>query len=204
MTQAGLVIISQIFTLFVYHCDFDLNSLAPGRFQFNFRWVIFKLTLVNGGCGISYEITLRWMPRDLTDNKSTLVQVMAWWRQATSHYLSQCWPRSMSPNGVTRPQWVNLELVVLSNLNHMILCLALHEIWYCSWPGAVVMKDVCALLHRTFKYIIRCSSNNLKHWFGFLPKGGNIVQWSENLYGMRYPTMAKGHVICILSSLGSF
>ena len=38
---------------------------------------------------------------------STLVQVMAWCRQATSHYLSQCWPRSMLPNGVTRPQWVN-------------------------------------------------------------------------------------------------
>ena len=35
------------------------NSLAPGRFQFNFTWVIFKLTLVNGGCGISYEIALR-------------------------------------------------------------------------------------------------------------------------------------------------
>ena len=46
------------------------------------------------------------MPLNLTDDKSTLVQVMAWCRQATSHYLSQCWPRSMSPNGVTRPQWV--------------------------------------------------------------------------------------------------
>ena len=44
---------------------------------------------------------------DLSDNKSTLVQVMAWCRQATSHYLSQCWPRSRPPNGVTRPQWVN-------------------------------------------------------------------------------------------------
>ena len=57
-----------------------VNSLAPGRFQFNFRKVIFKLTLVNGGWGISYEITLRWMPQDLTDDKSTLVQVMAWCR----------------------------------------------------------------------------------------------------------------------------
>ena len=46
------------------------------------------------------------MPLDLTD-KSTLVQVMAWCLQATRDYLSQCWPRSMSPNGVTRPQWVN-------------------------------------------------------------------------------------------------
>ena len=42
-----------------------------------------------------------------TDDKSTLVQVMAWCHQATSHYLSQCWPRSLSPYGATRPQWVN-------------------------------------------------------------------------------------------------
>ena len=33
---------------------------------------------------------------------------MAWCRQAASHYLSQCWPWSMSPYSVTRPQWVNL------------------------------------------------------------------------------------------------
>ena len=31
---------------------------------------------------------------------------MAWCHQATSHYLSQCWPRSLSPYGVTRSQWV--------------------------------------------------------------------------------------------------
>ena len=55
---------------------------------------------------ISYEIAIRRMPLDLTDDKSTLVQVMAWCHQATSHYLSQCWPRSLSPYGVTRPQWV--------------------------------------------------------------------------------------------------
>ena len=61
---------------------------------------------MNGGWGISYEIALRWMPLDITDDKSTLVQVMAWCHQATSHYLSQCWPRSMSPNVITRPQWV--------------------------------------------------------------------------------------------------
>ena len=47
------------------------------------------------------------MPQNLADNKSTLVQVMAWCRQATSHYLNQCWPRSAMPYGVTWPQWVN-------------------------------------------------------------------------------------------------
>ena len=44
------------------------------------------------------------MPQDLTDDKSTLVQVMAWCRQAPSHYLKQCWPRSPTQYGVTRPQ----------------------------------------------------------------------------------------------------
>ena len=58
------------------------------------------------GWDISCKIALRWMPLDLTDDKSTLVHVMAWCRQATSHYPSQCWPRSMSPYGVSRPWWV--------------------------------------------------------------------------------------------------
>ena len=56
---------------------------------------------------ISCEIALRWMPLDVTDGKSTLVQVMAWCRKATSHYLNQCWPRYLSPCGITKPQWVN-------------------------------------------------------------------------------------------------
>ena len=43
-----------------------IKSLAPRRFQFNIREVISKLTLMNGGSGISYEIVLRWMPQDLT------------------------------------------------------------------------------------------------------------------------------------------
>ena len=84
-----------------------INSLAPGRLKVNFRWVIFKLILVVNGWGICCETVLIWMSLDHIYDKSTLVQVMAWCRQATCHYLSQCWPRSMSPNGITRPQWVN-------------------------------------------------------------------------------------------------
>ena len=32
---------------------------------------------------------------------------MAWCLTAPSHYLNQCWGRSMLSHGVTRPQWVN-------------------------------------------------------------------------------------------------
>ena len=58
------------------------------------------------GWGISREIAQIWMSLDFTDDQSTLVQVMAWCRQATGHYLSQCWPKSLSPYDITRPQWV--------------------------------------------------------------------------------------------------
>ena len=49
----------------------------------------------------------RWLPRGLTGDKSTLGQVMVWCRQATSHCLSHSWPRSMTPFGAPKPQWVN-------------------------------------------------------------------------------------------------
>ena len=83
-----------------------VNSLAPGKIEWNFRSLIFQIISVIDGWGISCELALRWMSLDLTDDKSTLVQVMAWCRQATSYYLSQCWPRLLSPYGVTRPQCV--------------------------------------------------------------------------------------------------
>ena len=90
------------------------NSLAPGKFEWNFRHVIFKQILVIDGWGICRAIALIWMSLDFTDDQSTLVQVMAWCRQATSHYLSQCWPRSFSPYGVTRAQCVKeLSISVL-------------------------------------------------------------------------------------------
>ena len=83
-----------------------INSLAPGKFELNFRHVIFKQILMIDGWGISCEIALIWMLLVFTGDQSTLVQVMAWCRQATSHYLSQCWPRYRLPYGVPRPQWV--------------------------------------------------------------------------------------------------
>ena len=38
--------------------------------------------------------------------KSNL-QIMDWYRQTTRRYLGQSWSGSMSPYGVTKPQWVN-------------------------------------------------------------------------------------------------
>ena len=91
-----------------------ISHIGPWEIKKKFRQVIFKQNLVIDGCGVSCEIIFRWMSMDLTDNKSALVQVMAWCRQATSHYLSQCWLWPVLSYGVTRSQWVNLFMCVVA------------------------------------------------------------------------------------------
>ena len=84
-----------------------VNILVPGRSGWDFQNAIFNLVLVIGIFRSSYDDALRWMAQDLADDRSTLVQVMAWCHQATSHYLGQCWSWPLSPFVVTRPQWVD-------------------------------------------------------------------------------------------------
>ena len=52
----------------------QINSLAPGRPGCHFKTTIFNLNLLIGIFTSSKDNALRWMPRDLTDDKSTLVQ----------------------------------------------------------------------------------------------------------------------------------
>ena len=71
-----------------------INSLAPGRFEWNFR--LRKIcTLI--------LMMAEWISLDFTDTKSRLFQVVAWRRQASNHYPRQCWSGSMSPKGVSSP-----------------------------------------------------------------------------------------------------
>ena len=51
--------------------------------------------------------TCQTEPENPIDDNSAMVQVMAWCRQATIHYLNQYWPRFMSLYGVTMQQSVD-------------------------------------------------------------------------------------------------
>ena len=67
-----------------------------------------KLIVHNSSLGTRCEIALRWMSHNLTNDKSILVQLMAWGSQAaTSHNQHQCWPMYMDPYVITRPQGHN-------------------------------------------------------------------------------------------------
>ena len=109
-----------------WYNNFPINSLAPGKFKWNFRHVIFKHILVIDGWGSSCEIALIWIWLNFTDDQSTLVQVMAWCHQATSHYLSQCWPRSLSSYCITKPQWYNVN-----STTQKPYIIRFYMLWYC-------------------------------------------------------------------------
>ena len=68
------------------------------------------------------------MSLDLTDDRSTLVQVMTWCRQATSHYLSRCWPRSLASLGLNV-----LNPLTKSSIIQSISCLLMS--WLLVSPG---------------------------------------------------------------------
>ena len=102
----------RVLAWFLNNINRGINSLPPRRCRCNLKLVILKL--ISKIDSISCKIALRWIPQDVSDDKSILVQVMSWCCQATSHYSSQCWllTSRMLPYGVTRPHWISLTLNV--------------------------------------------------------------------------------------------
>ena len=80
----------------------SINSLYPKRYQSNFNCAILQVVVMVIILSIYSEVALKWIPDEFTDDKLTLVQVMAWCHQATSQYLSQYWPKSILKYGITQ------------------------------------------------------------------------------------------------------
>ena len=83
-----------------------IHSLAPGRCGCNLKWFIFKLISMINILTIPCNISFRWISQEHSGYLSTLVRVIAWCRQAPSHYQSHCRPCFMSPCGDNMPKWV--------------------------------------------------------------------------------------------------
>ena len=172
-----------------------INSLGPGRCGTNFNSVsserMLQIKLTHWPLGdvavisklwflklISWthitcaacKIVVRWIPQNSIDDKSTLVQVMARCRQVTSHHLSQCWPRSMSPYGVTRLQWVNE-----------------HFLWNCSQVIATEHFDDNSTFFQVLTWCHQAKPLQSQFWYRFMllyrntgPQEGNTVRLRQN------------------------
>ena len=91
-----------------------INSLSPGRWIKIFKKIKFQIIFLP----VTFGVFLSCTGIDSNDIMPTLIQMMTWCCEATSHYLGPCCPKSITPYGVTRPQWVNFvkacELVVMT------------------------------------------------------------------------------------------
>ena len=135
----------------------DLNAI--------FKNVIFNLALLISIFKSSYDNVLRWMPQELTDDKSTLVQVMAWCCQATSLYLNKCWSRSPTPYGVTRPEWVNVGNTTMelrhpclwtSNLNNEISYVAYGSIFMIFFISKPSISKCLTVIQKAPPWHVSC------------------------------------------------
>ena len=146
------------------------------------------------GWGIFCKLALRWIPLDVIDANSTLVQVMAWCRQATSHYLNQWWPRSLSPYGITRSQWATDPYGTSNSTNIYILELT-------QWPLGDVAVEIA----------LRPVPHNLTNDKSTLVWTGQVMAWfhqatshylsqcwprSMSPYGVTRPQWVK-HIQCV-------
>ena len=96
---------------------FMFNSLSHGRCGNIFSNMAFKFIIQNSSLGTTHEMALRWMPKNLSNEKSTLFQVTAWCHQAASHFLGRCWPRHLFPyGGHNKLMWICMNCHSLSIL----------------------------------------------------------------------------------------
>ena len=124
----------------------NINSFALHRIQWNFREVHLKLFLLIDGTRIPCEIAPRWMALDFTNEKSSLVQVMASCRRVHTF---------ISPCGVRRPQLVKSMVYCKTKVT------ALLAHWsYCSpAPSHWCVKSTFNSVHQYGTYQMSVSTN---------------------------------------------
>ena len=113
--------------------------------------------------------------------------VMTWYRQVKGHYLSQCWPRSVSPYGVTRPQWVNSPgpADISADVSMAVLDSSVLQRTSCS-PVSLwiypVKQENNAVVYESFisMYLCRIGDKNKSRLFQcYLQWEGNILTLKE-------------------------
>ena len=168
------------------------------------------------GCGVSCEIALRCISMDLPDDNSALVQVMAWCRQATSHYLSLSWPSSLTPYGVSKPQWVKDcgDLCMLSGAISTVDCekmdLTNHQagsyMMSVDWNARSLVARFTTISDEHDKAVLSCDMCILVaiswwpgclQWHQWKPRVVRMPTFGFQWHWTKWPTFCRRHKKCI-------
>ena len=121
---------------------------------------------------------------------------MTWCHQATSHYLSQWWPRSLSPYGIIRPWWVNIERKGCESFIHDLAVTFGWPLWdvWIYLRVTRVTSDVGVPLILPFCSWVRLSAK--KRWLHCLPTGITMlfvgtkyIVWYNKKHDFSVPAM---------------
>ena len=149
--------------------------------------------------GIPCEIALRWMSLAFADYKSTLVQVMAWCCQATSHHLSQCWPRSMSPFASPDYSYKGNEMhaalkTIFTNLFSWMKTVerwfSVWEVFNSLWPSDTIWRHKSA---STLAQVMACRLTAPSHYLNQRWLIISKVQWHPSESNFTRDTPATSH-----------
>ena len=104
-------VIEEVYSHYWIHSLYfkSLNPVRSGSYWES----ILKPIIESNKLGTRRKIACWWIEENLTNDKSALVQVMAWCHQATSQCLKQCLPRCLPPYWVTSHDELMLFRVVL-------------------------------------------------------------------------------------------
>ena len=127
--------------------------------------IVFKLIVPNNIC--DFSLLGESQINSLTTSQQ--VQVMARCRQRSSHYLSRCWPRSVSTYGITRPQWVNWFL--MSWVNRLGVWCSINLVWKSYYTCFRDMYLCVALVYRL-----------MFRWTSVYPGWFDGTKWSKVWY----------------------
>ena len=90
-----------------------LNALRPRQNGRHFADDMFKCIFLNENVWIPSEISLKYVPKVSINNNPALVKIMAWCRPGDKPLFELMMVSSLTHICVTRPQWVNVTLIML-------------------------------------------------------------------------------------------
>ena len=149
---------------------------------------------MNGGRGISYEIALRWMPLDLTDDKSTLVQVPHGTKPLPEPMLTQVYVATASSVYMYKQQLINntcmYQKQYISRIMHMV-CTKLHVLF---WFGTSWSYSCPGLFFDAQGYFDGSRSIACKHALvPVMPRMRRWCQWCVTALGDRHGNDHAGY-----------
>ena len=92
----GVTVTRQMSKSYTHHW---FNSLTIGASDCHIKNITLKYLFMTNVKNTSVANICKCVSEDLDDGKSSLVGIMAWYHQATSHYLNQCWTWYLVPLG---------------------------------------------------------------------------------------------------------